>query len=165
MTTVAQGLRVLISDAVPKMLAMSEAQAAEKPLAEKWSIKEILGHLIDSASNNHQRFVRMQLQPDIGAFSYQQVHWNATQKYQREHWVDLVNFWRYYNTHLAHIIEHVDPAALSHTCDIGYPHPADLRFVMEDYVRHVRHHVEQILSGADPRERNVWVRRDPQGKS
>ena len=161
MNAIANELRALVNDAKPRLLPMSEQQVSEKPYAAKWSLKQIMGHLIDSASNNHQRFVRMQLQQDIGSFSYQQEQWNAAQKYQLEPWVDLVELWAMYNTHLAHLIEHVDPGALDHTCDMDYAHPAKLRFVMEDYVRHVKHHVEQLLSGGDAGERKKWVRRDP----
>ena len=161
MLTVAQQLRDLIGDAKPRLLALPEKQVTEKPYADKWSLKELLGHLVDSASNNHQRFVRMQLQPDIGTFSYTQEQWNAVQKYQVERWTDLVELWALYNMHLAHVIEHVDANLLNNTCDIGYPNPAKLTFVMKDYVRHVQHHLDQILSRMDPRERKQWVRGDP----
>jgi hypothetical protein len=147
MISVALQLRTLIAEATPLLRSMPEGKVSEKPSAEKWSHKEILGHLIDSASNNHQRFVRMQLQPDIGAFVYQQMEWNLAQKYQMESWPDLVQLWHFYNKHLAHVIEHVDAGSLTHACDIGSPTPATLSFIMEDYVRHVRHHLGQILGG------------------
>lgn len=164
MENLATELRKLVAGARPRLLALSETQASEKPYADKWSMKEVLGHLIDSASNNHQRFVRMQLQTDIGSFSYQQVEWNAVQKYQMERWGDLVELWASYNNHMAHVIAQVDPESLSHTCDMGYSSPATLRFVMEDYLRHVKHHLDQILSGVDAKERETWVRRDPKSR-
>jgi hypothetical protein len=165
MNQVAQHLRKLIDDARPRLLSLKEAKVSEKPYAEKWSLKEILGHLIDSASNNHQRFVRMQLQPDIGKFSYEQERWNSIQKYSLERWADIVELWSLYNIHLAHLIEHVDPGTLENTCDIDYPNPANLRFVMENYVQHVEHHLEQILSGTGPNERKKWVSQDPKSSS
>ncbi len=159
MESVATQLRELVADARPRLYSLPEDRASEKPVADKWSLKEILGHLIDSASNNHQRFVRMQLLPDIGIFSYEQVEWNQVQKYQLERWKDLVDLWALYNTHLAHLIEYVDPSSLGHMCEMGYPNPATLKFVMEDYVRHVKHHLDQILSDTGPRERARWVRK------
>lgn len=161
METIAKELRELVAGARVQLLSLSEQDVSEKPFAEKWSLKEVLGHLIDSASNNHQRFVRMQLQQDIGSFSYTQEEWNAVQKYQAERWGDLVDLWALYNTHLAHVIAHVNHASLRNTCEMGYPRPASLRFVMEDYVRHVKHHLEQILSGVGPKERKIWEIRDP----
>jgi len=160
--TIAQDLNRLIDDTKPRLAAIPEARAAAKPHPDKWSLKEILGHLLDSASNNRQRIVRMQEAPDIGTFTYEQEHWVSAQHYQSEPWPALVEFWYLYNAHIAHMMTHVDPAALAHTCDIGYDAPATLRFVMEDYVRHVRHHVGQILSDADPREREQWVMRTPE---
>ena len=120
--------------------------------------------MIDSAANNHQRIVRMQEVVDIGVFRYAQQHWVDVQGYHAEPWQDLVEFWYQYNAHLAHMIRRIDPASLEHVCDVGYAKPATLRFVIEDYVRHVEHHLNQMLSGADPRGREQWVRRDP-GKS
>jgi hypothetical protein len=64
--------------------------------------------------------------------------------------------WYAYNKHLAHVIEHIDPGTLANVCDIGYPKPATLKYVAEDYVRHLQHHLEQIFSDADPRERKKW---------
>ena len=156
MMSIAQQLREIIESARPRLLEMSDGGVSEKLFPEKWSIKEILGHLVDSASNNHQRIVRMQQVPDIGRFSYDQTHWVSSQHYRSEHWQDLVNMWYFYNTHLAHVIEHIDVESLTNVCDIGYPKPATLQFVVEDYVRHLQHHIDQIFSGSDPRERAKW---------
>lgn len=145
-----------LEESRPRLERISEAQASEKPFADKWSIKEILGHLIDSASTNHQRFVRMQESSDSGVIIYEQEHWVRTQRYREEPWMNIVELWYSYNRHLAHVIDHVDPAALDHVCDIGYGEPATLRFVLEDYVRHLRHHLDQIFSGDDPRQRKRW---------
>ncbi len=162
MISVATHLRNLVNGAKPRLLSLPEPQISEKPYTDKWSLKEVLGHLIDSAVNNHQRIVRMQQQADLGSFSYKQEQWNAIQKYQLERWTDLVELWALFNTHLAHVIEHVDPGSLDNTCDMGYIAPAKLRFVIEDYVRHVQHHLDQIFSDTDPRERVRWVRRNPE---
>ena len=159
--SVAHDLQRLIDDAKPRLAAITESRASEKPSPDKWSLKEILGHLLDSATNNRQRIVRMQEVPHLGTFTYEQEHWVTSQHYQSEPWPALVEFWYLDNAHMAHMITHVDPAALSHTCDIGYAAPAALSFVMEDYVRHVRHHLEQIFSDADPLERKQWVMRTP----
>lgn len=157
MLNVAKDLRKAIDAARPRLLSIAESEASDKPYPDKWSIKEILGHMVDSASNNHQRIVRMQEIADIGTFSYAQLHWVTSQHYQSEPWHDLVNVWFFYNKHLAHIIEHANPASLNNTCDMDYPAPATLRFVAEDYVRHLQHHLQQIFSDADPRARTKWM--------
>ena len=156
MKEVALQLREILEQTKPRLLALSEKQISEKPYGEKWSLKEILGHLVDSASANHQRIVRMQASQDIGKLGYEQEHWVSSQHYTSESWNDLVNIWYYYNKHLAHIIEHVDKRTLGNTCDMDYPKPATLEFVIKDYVRHMQHHLGQIFSGADPQERAKW---------
>ena len=161
MTTVAHQLRSLIDAARPRLLAIPEANASAKSNPDKWSLKEILGHLLDSATNNHQRIVRMQEAVDIGKLTYDQQHWVRSQNYRDEPWEAIVEFWYRYNSHLAHVIGNVDPGALSHVCDMGYSKPATLKFVIEDYVRHVEHHLEQIMSESDPGKRRQWVSRDP----
>ena len=156
MTESARLLRRILDEAKPRLLAFTEDNASAKPLPDKWSLKEILGHLMDSASNNHQRFVRMQEVQNMGAFSYEQEHWVNSQHYQDEPWADLVSTWYTYNKHLAHVIEHINPSTLNHMCDIGYPKPATLRYVVEDYIRHMQHHLNQIFDGADPENRKRW---------
>jgi hypothetical protein len=159
--TLAQQLRETIQLAVPRLRSISDSRAAGKPYPDKWSIKEILGHLVDSAGNNHQRIVRMQEAENIGVFGYSQQHWVNSQNYQAEPWQNVVEFWHSYNNHLTHVIEQIDPGSLEHLCDVGYSEPATLEFILEDYLRHVEHHLKQIFSESDPGKREKWVRRDP----
>jgi hypothetical protein len=163
MRSVADQLAETVRAAQPRLLAISEARASEKSCADKWSVKEILGHLVDSAANNHQRIVRMQDTRDIGEFRYAQQHWVESQKYQSRPWEAIVEFWCQYNLHLAHVIGEVDPKALEHVCDMGYARPATLAFVIEDYLRHLQHHLAQVFGEQDPRERAKWISRDPGG--
>jgi hypothetical protein len=104
----------------------------------------------------------MQGVSDIGRLTYEQEHWVSVQHYREEPWETVVELWYQYNAHLAHVITHVDPGALGNMCDIGYELPATLKFVIEDYIRHIQHHLEQILGDAGPLERQLWVQRKPQ---
>ncbi len=151
MITIAEQLATAIERAKMELMLIEEHSAAEKPGSDKWSYKEILGHLIDSASTNHQRIVRMQENANIGKFTYDQEHWVTSQHYHQEPWVDLVQLWYFYNKHLAQVIAHVRPAALNNVCDIDSTKPATLRFVIEDYLQHMRHHLQQIVGkSVDP---------------
>jgi hypothetical protein len=161
MEQISRQLNDLVSSFRERLLSIPEKDAAAKPYPDKWSIKETLGHLIDSAANNHQRVVRMQGSIDIGALRYEQQHWVEANHYQTAPWTVVIGLWVSYNRHLAHVIAHVDPSTLSNRCDIGYAKPANLKFVIEDYLRHVEHHLRQILSGADPLSRERWIRREP----
>lgn len=145
MQQVADELRSTVKEYLPRLFAMREAEAVAPLAPGKWSKKEILGHLIDSASNNHQRFVRAQLSPEIRLPAYEQAPWVRTQRYQDESWETLVRFWSDYNMHLAHVIAGMAKESLPHRCFIGESEPVTLEFLARDYVRHLKHHLEQIL--------------------
>src|SRR5689334_263609 len=87
--------------------AIDEAVAGAKPRVDVWSVKEILGHLIDSAANNHQRFVRAELSGDLAFPGYEQNGWVTAQDYQGVAWLRLVDLWVLYNRHLAHVIARI----------------------------------------------------------
>jgi hypothetical protein len=141
-------LSSIVSAALPRLSAISEDVAARKPSPDKWSKKEILGHLVDSAANNHQRFIRLQLEAEISLPGYEQDGWVRAGRYQHTPWADVIALWSAYNRHLATIIETFDPAALDHVW-----HAADgdatLKFIADDYVRHLKHHLRQIDAAFD----------------
>ena len=118
--------------------------AATPRIDGQWSRKEILGHLIDSAANNHQRFVRGQLDRDLALPGYAQEKWVETERFEDREWSDLTQFWLAYNRHLLHLMTHVPRERLDATIRIGGDEPVSLEFVMVDYVRHLKHHLEQI---------------------
>jgi len=131
--------------AVPQLIsALNEEEMSAKPQPEKWSKKEIIGHLIDSATNNHQRFVRAQfeVQPEI---SYDQDNWNAFSFYQEIESGQLILFWTIYNKQLIEIIKRISPENLKKHVEIG-EHFYTLEFLIEDYVAHLEHHLKQIIT-------------------
>ena len=138
-------LESLLATAVPRMQNISEPECSSRPEPGKWSRKEILGHLIDSAGNNHQRFVRAQLSSEIRLPGYEQERWVGTQFYQTESWDNLVQLWRAFNVHLLHVGTKIPAEKLKTTCFIGENMPVTLEFLFVDYVRHVKHHLQQIL--------------------
>jgi DinB superfamily len=153
MKTESTRLFEIIQKARPKLEAINDEEASTKTIDGKWSIKEIIGHLIDSAANNHQRFVRLQNAAENVSIRYDQEFWVSVQAYQSEKWVDLVDLWYYYNRHLSHVVASLNQAMLDNKCDMGYPEQKTLGFVVEDYIRHLEHHLKQILSGVEPERR------------
>jgi hypothetical protein len=140
-----------------------------RPGPGRWSIKEIVGHLVDSASNNHQRFVRARWQKDLIFPTYDQEGWVVAQEYQEAPWPELLALWRTYNLHLARVMD-TTPDVLRlrehrrHNFDqvafrsIPPDQPATLDYFMRDYVEHLEHHVRQIeellpASGKDSQPR------------
>lgn len=136
-------LSSIVATALPRLSAFSESEAAQKPAPNKWSKKEILGHLIDSAANNHQRFVRLQLQSSIDLPGYEQDEWVRVGRYQHTPWTDVVALWAAYNRQLATIIESMDPASLGHVWH-SPTGEVTLEFIATDYLRHLKHHLGQI---------------------
>jgi len=119
--------------------------ASVRPAPGKWSKKEILGHLIDSATNNHQRFVRMQLTAHLELPGYDQEEWVRLQHYQDRSWREIIDMWQVYNTQLVEVIRNIDPKALRNTWRAPDGKDVDLEFVVRDYLVHMRHHLDQIL--------------------
>jgi hypothetical protein len=131
---------------VPQRLAdIPDDAVALKPAPNRWSKKEILGHLIDSAANNHQRFVRAQSGPRLEFPNYEQEFWVATQAYVTAPWPDLVNLWLLLNRHLVHVLKAMPAAVLSHECIIGGRPAMTLEALAADYLRHLNQHLTQLL--------------------
>jgi len=138
-------LQQIVERAQDHLLALTEAESQSRPASTKWSRKEVLGHMIDSASNNHQRFVRAQLLGELDFPGYAQEDWNRVQQYHSETWENLVRLWTSYNLHLAHIIATIPESAGGNLCTIGDHEPVLLQFLVTDYVKHLERHLAQIV--------------------
>jgi DinB superfamily len=147
---VAADLRRTIDSALPVLQAMNEAEAERPRAPGKWCPKQVLGHLIDSAANNHQRFVRGQQGTELVTPAYAQDQWVESQAYVARSWRDLTSLWHAYNHHLAHVIERIPPDRARVRCTIGANQPVTLAFVADDYVAHMRHHLGQINARLSP---------------
>ncbi|MBL7177312.1 MAG: DinB family protein [Desulfobacteraceae bacterium] len=147
MKDIAQQLNEIIGTVEPQLSRMNDDDLRFKTSPIEWSKKEILGHLIDSAANNHQRFVRAVYQVADQFPTYDQNKWIKIQRYNEIPWTTLVAFWSAYNNHLSHVIEYIPEDAESSPCNIGEEEPAPLDYIINDYLRHLRHHLEDILNG------------------
>ena len=135
---------LVLATAPRKLVDISEADASHKPAPNKWCKKEILGHLIDSAGNNHQRFVRCQFTPLLEFPEYDQDPWVAAQAYATEPWADLVNLWLLVNRHLLHIVKSAPANVHAHELKIGDHNPMRFDALVPSYLKHLEHHLEQI---------------------
>jgi hypothetical protein len=148
--------RETIDQASNRLGLVSEEQSSIPRAPGKWSPKEIIGHLIDSASNNHQRFVRAQFTDELVFPGYEQVEWVSAQRYSERPWSDLISLWRQYNLHLVHVMSAVPveirkkPRTRHNLHQLAWKavpesEPVTLEYFMRDYVGHLRNHLDQIL--------------------
>jgi hypothetical protein len=140
----AEKLRVIVKEHWQQFALLSSKEWNKKIAVKKWSRKEILGHLIDSASNNHQRFIRAHLSDPLEFPRYMQDEWVSIQNYQHQDVKELIDLWFAYNRMLASVIENIHPQKLAATCIIGDKPPVSLKFLVEDYIGHLLHHLGQI---------------------
>jgi hypothetical protein len=145
MESVAKDLLSMLSKAVSTLRDISEATASVRPAPGKWSKKEILGHLIDSAVNNHQRFVRLQMASLLELPGYEQDRWVQLGHYQDRPWTDIIDLWLDLNTHLVTVIRHIDPSCLENIWRTPAGKEFELGFIARDYLDHMQHHLDQIL--------------------
>jgi DinB superfamily len=137
-------LRTLLNDLPDRLKRTSAARVELRPDPSKWSPKEELGHLIDSAVNNHRRIVLIQLENSPALPSYDGERWVEVQRYHERDWNELVQLWSALNHHLLAAAEAVPESAWGRPCTIGDSEPVTLKFVVDDYVDHMMHHLRHI---------------------
>ena len=141
----ARELDRVLAASIPELVAITDQRAAEPHAAGKWSRKEVIGHLIDSASNNHQRFVRG-AETHGGEFpGYAQEFCVRVQRPNDVPWTLLVELWASYNRYLAHVIASLPSEAADYPMEVGGGPVVDLLWIAVDYVEHLKHHVNQLL--------------------
>jgi hypothetical protein len=161
MQELAEDLRRTVEAAAARLAELPESRASTPRAPGKWSPKQVLGHLIDSACNNHRRFVLAQTQADLVFPGYDEKAWAHAQACEEADWSELVELWRLYNLHIARLIERTphevaqrprSPHSLERIAWRPVPagEPASLAYFVRDYVGHLRHHLGQAL--APPRD-------------
>ncbi|MDQ6770909.1 MAG: DinB family protein [Gemmatimonadota bacterium] len=149
-------LRNAIKKATPLLKNIGDAASRQPREAGKWCPREVIGHLIDSASNNHQRFVRARFQDDLVFPGYDQDAWVAAQSYRDAPWDELIELWSAFNFHIARVMESTPDEQLTksrarHNLDalawkpVSRDKPATLDYFMSDYVAHLKHHLYQVV--------------------
>lgn len=150
-----EDFRRTVEEGAERLLAMTGEESEVRSAPGAWSAKEVIGHLIDSAANNHQRFVRAQYKDDLVFDGYVQDEWVAAQAYQQASWPRLVELWRAYNLHLLHVVAHAPADKLTqprrqHTLHriafnlVPEHEPTTLEYLIRDYLAHLKHHLGEI---------------------
>ncbi len=139
----AADLESLISKALALWRQYDDVSASKPNAHGKWTTKQVIGHLCDSAGNNLQRIVRLSLQNFLLFPRYEQEKWVSVQQYDLRSLADLLHLFESVQRHLAHVIRFLEPESLEHVwIDDGKARP--LRHLVEDYLGHLQHHMDQV---------------------
>jgi len=152
----AEKLKQIIASTISKLEEIEEADFLYKASSKKWSKKEILGHLIDSAFNNHRRFILAQLQDDLVFEGYDQDKWVELNGYQNQSTDQLISTFRSLNLQIVRLISQIDASVLNtkttnhnfHEICMVRVSEGDLssiKYLIEDYIFHLEHHISQIV--------------------
>ncbi|KIO77166.1 hypothetical protein TH53_11065 [Pedobacter lusitanus] len=145
---IAQSIQRLhfLCETIPQLLnEIDDHIFSLKPAAHQWSKKEIIGHLIDSAIANHQRFVRAQFE-DTPKITYDQNNCNTFNYYNQIDSNQVISFWTVYNKQLLELIRLIPQELLMRRCFAGGDESVTLAFIFNDYVQHLEHHLKQVVS-------------------
>lgn len=136
-------LAAVLRDAMPWLVTVSEAEASVPEREGKWSAKQVIGHLIDSAVNNLGRILRMQIDSRPSLRGYEQEEWVRLQHYAEREWSQVLALWFALNEHVAWTIGHIDEAQLANP-GVVEGEPLTLGFLIADYVAHMEHHLRAM---------------------
>jgi hypothetical protein len=136
-------LSEILAGAPVLLSAISGDEAAKQPAPGKWSKKQELGHLVDSACNNHQRIVRAQLESEPSLPGYEGDKWVALHAYQAMAWNEIIGSWRVMNEHLLRAAHSVSAQVAERRLTVAGK-PMTLGFLLEEYVAHLVHHLQHI---------------------
>jgi hypothetical protein len=146
MEAILERLNYWITEVPSRIHALQELELSVRPQPNKWSKKEILGHLCDSALTNLQRFVRAQYETQpYTVLKYAQNQWVELMDYQNLPFDHTLNLWMILNKQAAEVIERIPEGKLLYSCDIGEEKLVTLEWLVKDYVEHLEHHLEQIF--------------------
>ncbi len=131
-------------DAFEKLMTESREISEARLGPDKWTLKEMVGHLIDSASNNHQRFVRLQIDRKITLPGYEAEQWVGVSNIQRLNYEFVVGFWRMYNDYLMNLIKGIEPESMKNVW-VPVDEEMSLEFLIDDYFAHMEMHYEMFI--------------------
>ncbi len=150
MKLVTEELGQLIDLYSVKFDAFTEEEFADKPRADKWSKKEVVGHLIDSAQNNLRRFIVGQYDVTPPKIVYDQDFWVAANGYQKVSKKDVISLWKLINQQICVVLNNMVTSNYAKVCDTGKNGVTlhSLEWLAQDYVKHMKHHINQIIPGS-----------------
>lgn len=143
-------LRSILQEYERKIAAIPDHEFSAKPLPHKWSKKEVLGHLIDSAQNNLRRFICAQYESTPPKITYEQNFWVSANAYQSAAKEDVISLWKLMNQRIGDVLWTMPSQYHANNCDTGKGSTQlhSIAWLAEDYVKHMKHHLNQIIPGS-----------------
>jgi hypothetical protein len=150
MQIIFEELTLIVQEYAVKIRAISATELLAKPHPLKWSKLEVVGHLIDSAENNLRRFICGQYESTPPFITYNQDFWVNANKYSDANPEDVIHLWRLLNERICTVLQTMPAANYAKECSSGNETPAfhSLSWYAEDYLRHLKHHLNQIIPGS-----------------
>ena len=147
--SISQELIMLVNDWEPILISLSTETISQRKNSQNRTVKQILGHLIDSASNNTHRIVHLQYQPSPLVFPNYATNgnndrWIAIQNYQNEDWNIMIQLWKYYLMHISHVIKNIKTDKLSNEWISGPGEKVTLKSMIIDFPGHLKLHLSEI---------------------
>lgn len=143
MISIATELENLADDYLSRLNSVTKEEMAYKPSPTKWSKKELIGHLIDSAQNNTRRFLVAQYE-DNPTITYKQDNWVAMNNYQQWDPIDLIQLWYLLNRQMANVLKNIPADVSQRTCNTGTSYT--IEWLAKDYIKHLKHHIHSVLN-------------------
>lgn len=147
--SIAEEIKTLVLNWEPKLLSFSKKVISDNRNTQNRSIKQIIGHMIDSASNNTHRVVHLQYREmplrfhNYATFGNNDK-WIEIQNYQEESWEDLVQLWKFTHLHFSHVIQNIDPDKLKNEWIANFNEKITLQQMVEDFPRHLKLHISEV---------------------
>jgi hypothetical protein len=143
-TQLAERFRKELDDIYGALVAISPALAGTPWRDGGWTRRKVLGHMLDSAANNRQRFVRAATEGSYAGPSYAQEAWVAAHGYEEQSWETLLRWWKAEHEILAAVVDRIPEERLEASCVVGADAAVTLAYLIEDYLRHQRGHLAQL---------------------
>lgn len=150
MKSIAVELEEIVNSFSEKFISMREVDFSAKPDPSKWSKKEVLGHLIDSAENNLRRFICAQYENQPPKIRYDQNFWVTANNYVSAPSDEVIENWKLINLKICRVLTQMPPQNYAKLCDTGKdaPNLHSIEWLADDYVKHLKHHINQIIAGS-----------------
>ncbi|MFM8913280.1 MAG: DinB family protein [Flammeovirgaceae bacterium] len=145
MQSTIQDLATVVSEFTTRISQLPESDFTAKPQLHKWSKKEVLGHLIDSAENNLRRFICGQYEVPAPNIKYTQDFWVKANQYQNTPSNEVIENWQLINRKICRVLQQMPRENYGKVCDFGDGHFLTLEWLAADYVKHLKHHLNQII--------------------